>query len=189
MKALKSVFCLGFVLFLCCLAEAEAGTLYVAWDANTEADLEDYMVYISTTHEKAVQKQGDIASFPTTRTSFCYSISDIYDVFFVGVSARDFSGNESGVTVGFVLRRNIYGAYNDGTSYTEARVDGQDLTTLGVYFGEFVTHENVDSIDCDQDFELVLSTYKQKCDLDYNGRIDGFDLIELGLGFGKSAAQ
>ena len=144
--------------------------ILVTCNPNTEDDLAGYHAYFATTYQNAQQKNGDIGGISigvVDEPSFPYEIDEsIYDVVFVALTAFDTSGNESGTTICYKLYGNIVGGFFDGTPYTEARVDGMDLITLGIYFGQTTNHRS---------------------DLNRNGRVDGFDLIELGLKFGNTA--
>ena len=162
----------------------------MSWNPNSEADLAGYHVYISTTYQKAFSKNGDIASFSTgvsSQPSVCYDFNDsAYKVIYIGLTAYDLTGNESEATVGYFLKGNIVGDFFDGTPYTAARVDGQDLITFGLYFADYTTHQQ---INCSQSFIIQIPNQKQKADLDGSGRIDGRDLGELGLRYGNYANQ
>lgn len=170
-------------LIVFCFFPLEAGGIAASWDANTEPDLAGYNVYIATTYDNAFQLIGDIYYFSTTETSFCYDEGD-RDVVFLTVTAYDTEGFESDPAMAYSLRGNIWGTYEDGVSYTNARVDGQDLITLGLYFGLVTSHQK---INCSGTFVIELTGLDQRSDFDRSRRVDGLDLIELGLCFGNTA--
>ena len=188
MKEKKGMFWLLIFLFLLFLpSKVQAWGIKASWDPNTEPDLAGYNVYISTTYENASQKIGDIAEFSLSvdKPCFCYDgISSNLRVVFIALVAHDTEGLESTPTIGYSLVGNIWGTFNDGVSYTNARVDGQDLTSLGLYFGSFTSHQE---IDCSGTFSIEIPSLDQRSDFDQSNRIDGLDLIKLGLCFGNMA--
>ena len=176
-----TVFFIFIVLFFGNNAEA---VYVVSWNPNTEPNLAGYRVYWAFTYQSVADKTAARTDV-VNRTSCCLTIDEGSNpVVFVGVSAYDTSGNESNVTVGYILFGNIEGTYNDGIPYTSARVDGFDLTVLGVNFGLTVTHQ---TYECSSNFAIQIPTQLQKSDLNGDGRIDGLDLIKLGLSFGNAA--
>lgn len=162
--------------------QAEARTAKMSWDANTEPDIAGYKVYWGITYNDVVNKVNLLQDVGN-KTCACVDINDgTYNFVFLGVTAYDTETAESEATVGYVLFGNITGGYNDGIPYTSAQVDGMDLITLGLHFGEVVTHP---TYDCDGTFTIQLPTDAQKADLNHDNWIDGFDLIYLGLRFGN----
>ena len=174
-----------WLIFICFFPlEAGGKVLKASWDANTESDLDGYNVYIATSYDYASQPIGDIAEFPTDKTCFCYEIDDNLDVVFIAITARNDKGGESDPIVGYLLFGNVWGTYEDGVPYTDARVDGQDLTSLGLFFSLFTSHQE---IDCSGTFVVELTSLDQRSDLDKSGRSDGIDLIKMALRFGNTA--
>ena len=176
-------FWLILFLWLASVGEAAMKTISLSWDTNTEPNLAGYRLYWGQTYASAANKTGTMVEIGN-KTSVCVQVDDSVPVYFFGVTAYNTSGNESTATVGYLLFGNIAGTYNDGTPYTSARVDGFDLTTLGLYFGQSVSHP---TYNCSGTFVIQLPTDAQKSDLNKDGRVDGFDLIELGIRFGNAA--
>jgi len=170
-------------------AEAKTKTVMISWSAVTTCtdgstcQIAGYRIYWGRTHDLAANKTGTMVE-RGSYTSACIQVDDSYPVYYLGVVAYDTSGVESSSNIAYLLFGNIAGTYNDGTPYTSARVDGFDLTTLGLYFGQSVSHP---TYDCSGTFVIQLPTDAQKCDLNKDGRVDGLDLIELGLRFGNAA--
>ena len=171
-------------LIFICFFPLEAGGIAASWDANTEPDLAGYNVYIATTYDNVSQGIGDIYYFSTTETCFCYDEGD-RDVVFLAVTAYNTAGLESDPTIVYLLSGNIWGTSSDGVSYANTRVDGQDLISLGLYFGSVTSHQE---IDCSGTFVVELTGLAQRSDFNRSRRIDGLDLIELGLRFGNTAS-
>lgn len=168
-----------------CFFPLEARGIVVSWDANTEPDLAGYNIYLATTYENASQGISDIASFSVTKPCFCYNIDPNINVVFVAITAYDTEGMESEFTIGYVLRGNIWGTYNDGVAYTAAGVNGQDLGTLGLYFNSATSHQE---IDCSGTFVVENPSLDQRSDLYRDNFINGRDLIELGLRYNNTAS-
>ena len=143
-----------------------------------------FRLYWDTTQTAVVNKTTSNRLDIGNKTSACISLDDTRPFYYLGATAYDANSNESTVTVGYFLFGNIVGGYNDGTASSSARVDGNDLTTLGMYWGQMVTHQ---VYDCNSTFVITLPTNAQKADLNRDGRVDGRDLIELGLRFGNAA--
>jgi len=167
------------------LSFATAGMkiIQLSWDANNESDLAGYRVYWATKVDNLLTKTSYMMDVGE-RTSACVEVDDAQKVWFFGVSAYDTSGNESSLTIGYYLFGNIKGDFNEGTTYTDARVDGEDLIYMGLYFGKTVYH---DYYDCSTNFSIKIPTLLQKSDLNKDGRIDGKDLSELSVRFGNAA--
>lgn len=172
MKKYLSICLLGIMFSFVFVGVIEAMTVTWDWDMPNEPDIAGAKMY------------WDISYQPVWQKSNCMVMEDLGDVttvtviwgkegsqvFFIGVTAYDDYGRESEPAIGYVLWGNIYGIFGD-TPYTDARVDGEDASTLAVYFGEFFV---------EGDPEL-----KERSDLDKNGQINGQDLIELGFRFGN----
>ena len=184
MKRKKRVFWILLCLVFLLPFKAQAWGIKGSWDANTESDLAGYNVYLATTYDNASQLIGDIVEFSTDKTCFCYEIDDNLDVVFIAITARNDKGDESDPIVGYLLFGNVWGTYEDGVPYTDARVDGQDLTSLGLFFSLFTSHQE---IDCSGTFVVELTSLDQRSDLDKSGRSDGIDLIKMALRFGNTA--
>ena len=183
MKKLVSFLTLVMIFFGSVLTfPAEARVIKMSWDANTEPDLAGYKIYWGITYNEVANKVNFLQDVGN-KTCACIDVDDgSYKFIFLGVTAYDTQGFESSATVGYVLFGNIIGDYNNGTPYTSAQVDGTDLITLGLHFGEVVTHP---TYDCAGTFAIELPADAQKADLNYDNWIDGFDLIYLGLRFGN----
>lgn len=190
-KFLKLLFfCSLFFMIINSQAEARIRTIKMSWAPNSETDIVGYRIYWGSTYAEAFQAGTDhdpsrrIADI-IGKTNACIDVNDSdYDAIFFAVTAYNTSGLESAPTVAYVLFGNIVGDYNDGTPYTSARVDGEDLTALGIHFGKSVSHPQYD---CQGTFTIQPQTEAQKCDLSRDGRIDGLDLIELGLRWTNTA--
>lgn len=185
----KIMIFLMFVVLLSVLSKDvyATGGIQCSWKANTESDLAGYNVYIGTTHAIVAAKGGDITTFSTINNYFCYDVNDpSINCIFVGVTAFDNSGNESNMSeIVYSLEGNIIGKSSDGTPYTSAIVDGNDLAVLGANWGRNVTHPYYDcsffSID------PSLFTQKRSADLNMDGRIDFLDYFILATHFGNTA--
>jgi len=169
------------------LSFATAGmkTIKLSWDPNNEPDLAGYRVYWATKVDNLLTKTSYMMDVGK-KTSACIQVDDAQKVWFIGVSAYNTSGYESSLTMGYHLFGNIKGDFNEGTPYTNARVDGEDLIYIGLYFGKTVYHNNYD---CSTGFSIELPTMIQKADLNKDGRIDGADLVELSVRFGNAASE
>lgn len=177
-----------FVLILFPASNAGAMQLIASWAPNTETNLAGYRFYWGTNYSAVANKQVTPITLGINQYCICFDVDEnTTTVVYVGVSAYDTSNNESSLTIGYYLFGNITGDYNSGTPYTSARVDGFDLTTLGLYFGQTVSHPSYNCNDCAAIRALPLPTDAQKSDLYKDNRNDGFDLIELGLRFGNAA--
>ena len=151
--------------------------IMVTWNPNTEHDLAGYRAYVCTTYTRAQAKNGDIATGTigvSSSPSYTYDESANVNQLFIGLTAYEFGGNESTASICYHLYGNIVGGYFDNTPYTQARVDGMDLITLGLHFNKRAPFDSGEAA---------------RCDLDKNNRIDGMDLIELGLRFNNRAYQ
>jgi len=183
----KILIVLSVLFFSLVFAKAEAGTMKMSWSANTEPDVIGYRIYWAFTRQPVVNKTATMIDVGN-KTSYCLTVADTSNsVIFIGVAAYGSTpGDESDTAVGYLLFGDVEGTHNDGVPYTSARVDGLDVTTLGVNFGLSVTHP---SYNCSSNFAIQLPTPVQKSDLhkDGGGRIDGFDLVELGLRFSNAA--
>lgn len=175
------------VLMVLVLPKLSFGVLKLSWMANTEERLAGYNVYICSTHENARKTIGDIKTLHVEKManpSICIDIDlSGYKEYFIAVTAYDTVNNESESAILYSLPGNIYGNSYDDVLYRDAVVDGLDLGTLGFYFGRTVNHPTVN---CDPSgFEIPDSTLKQLSDLNYDGQIDGKDLKEIGVNFGR----
>lgn len=160
-----------------------------SWDKNLEDRLSYYRAYICSDYDRARQKSANIATITipdVNQPSFCCDVPDHLLFVYFAVVAVDNSNEESDPAIGWVLLGDIYNTFNDGAPHTAARVDGLDLSTLGIYFA-YVLPTSHQQIDCDTYFTVQGATLAQRCDLNGSGRVDGFDLIELGLKFGNRA--
>ena len=189
MKRKKRVFWILLCLVFLLPFKAQAWGIKGSWDANTEPDLAGYNIFIATTHAKASQKIGDIAEFSTEDTWFCYEeTGGIPDVIFGAITAYDTEGRENGVSnIYYLLAGNVWGTCEDGVFYTEARVDGLDITTMGIYFGlKNIVHQE---LDCAEGFSIDNTSIDQRCDIDHSGEVKGRDLIEMCLRYNNRANQ
>lgn len=176
-----------YFLFFAFLSESDAARLVFSWDPNTEPDLAGYRLYIGS-YSQVTQKQVLPVVLSPSQYCYCFEIDDnTTKVVYVGVSAFNTAGLESELTIGWYLFGNIVGNFNEGTNYTAGRVDGYDLTILGLYFGQTVSHLTYNCNDCASIRSMPFPNDKQKSDLNRDGRIDGFDLIYLGLRFGNAS--
>jgi len=184
MKRTRKNFLIIFLIFCVILVTQRAFCFIVSWTANTE-QVDGYRIYYSPDLQEVL---GKTASFVQVigKTSTCiqpdfneYSIKG----YFVGATAYNDAGESDLSNIVYVLFGNIYGNDWDGITASEARVDGQDLNILGFYFGQTVTHQQ---IDCAVNFVLENPDLKQRADLNGDGRIDGYDLMELAVRFGNT---
>jgi len=163
---------------------AQAGNVAISFDPPSSGPTPTgYKVYVGLTYWSVFYKQ--VTPFDIgNRHSYCQNIVDNIPGFFISVSSYNEIG-ESDVyqPIAYILYGNIKGDWDDGTSYSTARVDGQDQTVIGQYFGQMVSHQY---IDCTTEFVLQIRTLKQKADLNKDGRIDGKDLSILGQKWGKT---
>ncbi len=189
MKRMLIVFSVLLFCFVGIVDFCEAEKIVVSVNQNTEADLAGYRVYYGSDYNAVAAKQVEPINLIGRATNCVCLIVDenIMSVLYIGVSAYNTDDKESELTMGYYLFGNIAGDFNDGTQMSGARVDGLDLTTLGLYFSQTVTHPTYNCSDCAAIRAIPLPTDLQKCDSNKDGRIDGFDLIELGLRFGNAA--
>lgn len=193
--ARKSLFVLVLSFFLILFfsqAEAKMVTVYLSWDASAdEASWSSgggYQVYWGTSR-LAVQNLTTANKISVgKRHSACVQIDDVSPVYFFVVTAINPQGGESVPSnLVYDLFGNIVGDSNDGTPPSSARVDGADQAVIGIYFGRSgITHQ---TYNCQSDFVITLPSDLQKADLNKDGRINGFDLMELGVRFGNTANQ
>lgn len=163
----------------------EARRIGLAWDASAGPDLAGYKIYWSTSYQGLFS--GPRVSIDNgNKTCICFDYGNL-DAIHFGVTAYNTSGIESDMVTGYDLIGNIEGDFNDKTPYSSARVDGMDLTTLGLYFGQVPPASSFDCNTCAG--SSILPTDLQKSDIKKDGRIDGLDLVELGLRFGLSMPQ
>ena len=141
-----------------------------------------YRIYIGQTYEEVISLSGcdymegsmEQGTTSTVNVSVeCLAIpgTDMYEHAFFGVTSFDLSGIESRPNTWWILSGNIYGRCEDGISYTLARIDGEDLSSLAAFFGQ-------NTIEGD-------APLKRNFDLNKDGRIDGKDIIDLGVRFGN----
>lgn len=186
-KIWRLVFIVVGLWFLSFPVLAEAKTIKIAWDANTDGAT-GYKVYWSYNKLEVVNKTVtpiDVGN----RLCYCFEANEAYPAVYFGVTAYNATA-ESGITTGNDLFGNINGdnVFNYGVAWGDTRVDGADLTILGLYFGQTVVHSNFDCNSCSYISGGWPPTDLQKADIKKDGanRIDGFDLIELGLRFGNA---
>ncbi len=188
---MKRIFYSLFFLILFLPYQIFGYEIKLSWDANTESDLARYNGAIATSYAKASQMIGDIAEFviDKNQTWHCHEAAGaIPDVLFAALTAVNTSELESEVSnIPYLLYGNIWGTYEDGVSYTNAIVDGQDLVTLGIYFG--LSGINHPEYNCSLGFTIEDSSLNQRCDIDNSGQIKGRDLIEICLRYGNRADQ
>ncbi|GAX59757.1 hydrolase of the metallo-beta-lactamase superfamily [Candidatus Scalindua japonica] len=183
MNIKKVGFSLLFVIIFLLSITSSTYAVKCSWDEVTGASW--YNVYISTTHDKAFNKVGDIATLTTFSTFICHDIP-YYSVIFVGVTAVDSRGYETEVSnIPYILKGNIAGTYEEGVPYTDARVDENDLTVLGAHWGQSASHL---TYECSY-FHIgpEIPTQLQSADLNKDGRVDGFDYFILIVNYGKTA--
>jgi len=170
---------------------AEAKTIKIAWDAvttnsdGTPASITGYKVYFSPTKTAVTNKTAAPVNV-NGKTCYCFDASETNPVVYIGVTAYD-SSAESNMLTGFYLFGDVNGdaVFNYGVAWSSTRVDGTDLTVIGMYFGQTVAIPA--PYDCNSCTGTITLTSAQRADLNGDGRIDGRDLVLLGLRFGNAA--
>lgn len=185
----------ALLVFIFLLITSNTQALMVSWEPSIDHEyICGYKVYLCSTYDKATQLDPDVVwSQFVLKTCICCGDEDIIcqvnwpdywqtnSFVFVAVTAIDDRGFESEPTIGYVLRGNVVGNFNDGTPYTEATIDGSDLAVFAAHFGKTnIIHQE---IDCNQEFSIIIRTEEQRSDLDRDGNIDGSDLSEFGKNF------
>ena len=196
MAILKKIAVLLIGIFLLIISN-NAHALTAIWDPNPESDdVCKYKVHLCSSYDKASRLEADVVDpqfvenpcICCDKDKDCQVDWDVYwddhDCVFIAVTAIDTLENESEPTIAYILYGNICGTYNDGTSHIEAAVDGDDLAAFATCFGTTgVTHQQ---INCDEVFPLIIPTLKQRSDMDRDGDVDVFDLIEFIGRFGNT---
>jgi hypothetical protein len=182
-KRLKimAIYCFIVLAAVFWVQDIKAYDLRISWSPAQNAD--HYEICWGTNYQKALNFQESNIENIGASTSHCISgIDNRITLVFVGIRACRASDCSS--VVGYYLYGNIWGTFNENTPYTEARNDGQDLSTLGMYFNQTVTQP---TYNCLYDFVLVEPTPAQNCDINKDGIINGKDLIEFGLRYKNKA--
>ena len=162
-----------------------ANGFMVSWTAST-SQVDGYRIYYSPNLEEVESKTAPFVDVDGSKTSACIDLGiNEYSIngFFAGATAYNENGESDGMSnIVYHLYGNIYGNDWDGVSHLDARVDGQDLNILGFYFGQAVTHQQIERA---LNFILENPELKQRADLNKDGRIDGYDLMSLAVRFGN----
>jgi len=163
---------------------AEAKMVYISFNPPASGSVPTgYKVYVGTTYASVANKQVTPVDIGN-RHSYCLNLVDNIVGFFLTVSAYNSTGEGPLFQpIAWVLYGNIVGDWNDGISYAAARVDGQDQTAIGQYFGQTVAQQQ---FICNEEFVVQVPSLKQKADLNRDGRVDGKDLSILGQKWGKT---
>ena len=175
-------------LVLVIFAVAEAKTLKLFWEPSIDAPyLVGYNVYWSYNRAEIANKTISPA-ITTSKPCYCFEVSENNPAVYFGITAVDDRGMESEIVVGYYLFGNVNGdvEFNLGKPWGDTKVDGADLTLMRPpIFGSKVVHGNLDCNSCAYTGAWPPST-AEKCDLNGDGVVNGFDLIELGLRFGNA---
>lgn len=150
------LFALSFIAFLVVSASAHfsplsAGTLTIAWDANTESDLAGYRVYYSL----ASQTYTKVNSKDVGTDLRCVvdNLEEGKTYYFV-VTAYDRAGNESNYSIEVSATVNVV----DQTPPAITQVRAVDRTTVSIQFSEPVTKttaENKSNYSIDKQIAVV----------------------------------
>jgi len=179
MKKRKMIFLLIFLVVVF-LLPVNVLAFKVSWTAST-GEVNGYIIYYSPDLQEVLDKNAPSVDVDASRTSVCiepdfneYSVAG----FFVGGTAYNDAGESDMSNIAYVLFGNIYGNDWDGVPAADARVDGQDLNIIGFYYGQPVSHQE---IDCDSNFVLENPDLRQRADLcrDANNRIDMYDVFKF----------
>lgn len=163
---------LFFASLLSSTSVSPAATLKLAWDANSESDVAGYKLYVASTYSRSTSKNGDLGSKDIsgrTSTTVSFTYDDIRTSVFFAVTAYNTGGLESEPALGYWLKGNLSGTFEQNVAYSSARVDGADLAVFGTRFGS-------------------SDNNPYSADLNKDGRVDGRDLLIFGTLFGNSLA-
>ena len=143
-------------------------TVTLQWDANTEADLDGYRLFVSTKTLLSMPTQqamitDAIKKSTTTATTFTPLLA-ANTTYYFRLTAFDKTGNQSGFNVDY-----------SSNPYQVIKF---------VKKGDINNDDKVDGFDYIQ-FLVDWTTYNPRSDFDNNGKIDGVDYVMLLDGWGK----
>ncbi len=201
MKKIGILFVLAFLIagLIAGLGTANAGTAFLFWDAPTTNadgtslyDLAGYKVYWGKSSGNYTNSviADRCYSCPTGSGGSgsdweCVAILEPNTTYYFVVTAYDTSANESAysneVSKKTAPATNPMGNIATSPTSSLCRVDGYDLISFSKVFGKTI----LGSACTEANYTLWKTTQQEKADLNYDGRVDGYDQTILSANFGK----